>query len=101
MRKRTILCAVVCLVCLASPARTQSSTASITGTVVDDTGAIVPDVAVTVVNLGTGLQRQTTAGKDGLFVVPLLPPGRYSLTAERDGFAPTQIRELVLNVNDE
>jgi hypothetical protein len=70
-------------------------------TVLDETGAVVPNVQVTVVNLGNGLQRETIAGIQGTFVIPLLPPGGYRLSARRDGFSSAEIQELVLNVGDD
>src|SRR5690349_7197987 len=85
----------------ARPILGQTSTASVGGTVLDETGAVVPNVAVTVVNLGNGLQRVTLAGAQGTFVIPLLPPGTYRLTAQRDGFRPAELTELVLNVGDD
>ena len=81
--------------------RAQSATATLGGTVLDETGAVVPNVRVTVVNLGNGLQRETLAGAQGTFIIPLLPPGGYRLTAQRDGFGPAEIPQLVLNVGDD
>jgi hypothetical protein len=49
--------------------------------VVDESAAVVPEVLVTVLNLGTGLQRSTIGAAQGTFVVPFLPPGRYRLSA--------------------
>jgi len=95
------LAAVVAILALASFARAQASTATLAGIVLDDTGAVVPDVQVAVTNLGTGLQRAAVAGAQGRFVIPLLPPGRYRLTARRDGFATAEMTDLVLNVGDD
>src|SRR2546422_1071893 len=78
----------------------QSATATLSGTVTDQNGAIVPDVEVTVMNADTSTRRQVTTNDSGSFTVPLLPPGRYTITARRDGFAPVEIPNLVLNVGD-
>ena len=51
--------------------------------------AVIPDVRVTVVNADTGLQRSTVGGALGAFAITLRPPARYRLTAEHDGFVPT------------
>src|SRR5687767_7941566 len=76
------------------------ATATIGGTVLDETSAVVRDAAIRVINLETGLQRTATAGAQGSFTLVLLPPGRYRVTALRDGFTPADIPELVLNVGD-
>src|SRR6266545_1451145 len=84
-----------------APARAQSSTATLTGSVVDDSAAALPEASVTALNGETGQRRQVISGKDGTFTIPLLPPGRYTVTAVRQGFSPTEITDIVLNVNDE
>src|SRR5215208_5679266 len=81
-------------------ARTQSPAATLGGTVLDENGAVVPSVEITVLNLSTAVQRHALTGGEGAFVVPLLQPGRYTLTAQRDGFATVEVKNLVLNVGD-
>jgi hypothetical protein len=103
MPKRIALCLATLLagvLGLPTPVRAQTASATIAGTVVDESTAAVPGVLVSVVNLTTGLRRSATTGAQGSFVVPLLPPGRYSLTAQRAGFAAADIPEIVLNVGD-
>src|SRR5262245_33683974 len=78
--------------------RAQTISATLSGTVRDSNGAVVPNVAVTVSNKATGLKRQTTTGEGGLFTLPLLPPGAYSLRAEREGFAVIEIENIDLPV---
>jgi carboxypeptidase family protein len=94
---------VLLLVVLLLPAmlaRAQSPAATLGGTVLDENGAVVPAVEITVLNLSTAVQRHALTGGEGAFVVPLLPPGRYTLTAQRDGFATLEVRNIVLNVGD-
>lgn len=96
------VCAASILFCwLAAtiPALAQA-TAALTGTVVDESGAVMPGAAVVVTNLATMIDRQTTTGSNGQFTVPLLMPGRYIVHVQRDGFTPIEVPELVLNVND-
>jgi hypothetical protein len=78
----------------------QSSTATLSGTVTDPNGAVVPDVKVTVTDPATRLQRTAMTNDSGQFVVPLLPPSTYDLTLERAGFMTAAINDVVLNVND-
>src|SRR5207245_7384040 len=69
-------------------------------TVQDENGAVVPGANVMVINGGTGLKREATTNTDGTFTVPLLQPSTYSVTVRRDGFAPVEIKNVVLNVGD-
>src|SRR6185295_15683746 len=64
----------------------QTASATLRGTVVDESAAVVPETRVSLVNLETGLRRSTAAGSRGTFVVALLPPGRYRVRAQHDGF---------------
>ena len=94
------LCVFVLITLLSAQARAQSPAATLGGTVVDENGDVVPSVEITVLNLSTAVQRHATTGGAGAFVIPLLPPGRYTLTAQRDGFATLEVRNIVLNVGD-
>jgi Carboxypeptidase regulatory-like domain/TonB dependent receptor-like, beta-barrel len=78
----------------------QGTTATLSGNVTDQNGAVIPDVSIAVINIAQGFQRSATTNGEGTFVVPLLPPGHYTVKAEHDGFTPTEVRDVVLNVND-
>lgn len=86
---------------LVSIASAQSSTAILSGTVLDPQGAVIPDVDIAITNAGTSQRRETTTDKAGYFVMPLLPPGHYVVTAQRTGFATFRINNVVLRVNDQ
>src|SRR5262245_24058412 len=79
----------------------QPASATLAGTVMDEAGAVIPAVNITVLNLSTALQRHATTDTRGAYLIPLLPPGRYHLTAERSGFTTVEIRNLVLNTGDQ
>src|SRR5260370_2943877 len=79
----------------------QSASATLSGTVEDTNGAVIPGVTITVTNNATGAQRQTTTNGEGYFVVPLLPPSRYQITAQNQGFTTVRSAEVVLNVGDQ
>src|ERR1051326_3694598 len=79
----------------------QSATATLSGTVVDDREAVVPGVEVTIVNPATGLKRTTKTNDAGYYFFPALAPGSYTVTTQRDGFAPAEVKDIVLNVNDQ
>jgi hypothetical protein len=73
------------------------ATASISGRVVDQDGAVLPGATVSVRNTATGATRDTVTNPEGLYSVPALNPGTYTVKAELAGFAPqTQERVEVL-----
>jgi len=81
-----------------SVAGAQTNSATLSGTVMDSQGAVLPDVAVAVSSTATGLKRQTRTNGEGLFTLPPLPPGVYSLQAEREGLSVVQIDGIELAV---
>ncbi len=97
---RLILCLTFCLA-FTAVAKAQSSTATLSGTVEDASGALVPGANVTVINVATGLQRQAVTNDSGSFTIPLLPPSSYTVSVEKQGFAPAEIKDVVLNVGEQ
>jgi hypothetical protein len=89
----------LCLLLSFITVNAQSSTATLSGTVIDQNGALIPGANVAVINIAQGLQRNTITNAEGVFVVPLLPPGIYTVKAERQGFTPAEVRDVALNVN--
>ena len=82
-------------------AAAQSTTATLGGEVIDPNGAVVPGVVIKIFNPATAFTRETTTNDAGAYTFPLLPPGTYSITAQRDGFFTAQIPNIVLNVGDQ
>src|SRR5690349_4364557 len=72
----------------AAPAHAQSTAANgaIEGTVVDNSGGVLPGVTVTVANTETGTTRSVVTNESGLYRATLLPLGAYRVTAELQGF---------------
>src|SRR5438105_14168905 len=64
----------------------QGFTASITGTVRDVSGAVLPGAAITIKHTETGLTRTALSDAGGGFNVPSLPVGKYEVTASKEGF---------------
>jgi hypothetical protein len=79
----------------------QGGTATLSGVVSDPTGAVIPGVNIGVISITQGFQRKTTTNNEGIFVVLALPPGNYTVKAEHEGFNPAEIRDVILNVNDQ
>jgi hypothetical protein len=77
----------------------QTSTqGSIAGTVMDQAGAVVGNVAVTIHNMGTNAEINLTADSGGFFKAPLLEPGSYSVSFTAPGFAPYRANSVLVVV---
>lgn len=81
------------------PAWGQTFQGSFTGTVTDASGAVIPGASITAEELGKGFTLTVITQDDGNYVMALLPPGRYRLTAERVGFEKTTQGPVNLSVN--
>ena len=77
----------------------QDATGRIVGTATDPTGAVIPNVKVTVTNPDTKISKDTVSGADGSYQVLLLPIGMYQVSAEAQGFRKlvTQAQKLEIN----
>ncbi len=91
----------VLLLCLGTgqPVLAQLGTATISGNVIDPTGAVVVGVSVTAVNSERGFVRNTVTNSLGQYNLPGLTPGRYDLALESAGFRRAQRLGLVLQVD--
>src|SRR5882762_5167290 len=78
--------------------QTQITTGTIQGTVTDSNGAVVPGANVEVKNLDTNLVRTLATDEGGRFVALGLPPGPYSVTVSKQGFATSVAERLDLTV---
>ena len=85
---------------LTSVAIAQVDRGTVTGTVTDQSGAVIPDVAITVTNVATGISNNAVTSAAGIYVVPLLPPGTYRLTAEKQGFKKFTQTNILVTVGD-
>ena len=81
-----VLIFTLAVVCLGSFARAQATNAQIGGRVIDQTGAVVPNATIVVLNVGTGLERTVSTSSLGEYVIPSLPVGTYKLTSTAAGF---------------
>src|ERR1019366_4440347 len=78
----------------------QVERGTIAGTVRDASGAVVPDVSITVKNVATGVEFKTTTSQGGEYVAPNLIPGEYSITASKQGFTTLDRTGVALHVYD-
>jgi len=78
----------------------QVTSGSITGTVKDTTGGVIPQATVTVASPSTGVTRTVTTNDTGDFVVPNLPPGDYTIRIESGGFKALEKSDVHLSATD-
>ena len=92
-------CLPILAVLLCAAAYGQLSTSSITGSVRDATGSVIPEATVSLRNVDTAVQRQTVTNLAGNYVFLNIQPGRYTLEASRSGFNKSSIAPFTLEVN--
>src|ERR1041384_6592638 len=84
--------AVVCAITLFA----QSERGSISGTVLDAGGSVVPAAKITPTNSQTGVTFSLPSNATGEFTVPQLPVGTYTVKFEKEGFRPATVSGVVL-----
>ncbi len=77
---------------------TAQTTGSISGTVKDSTGSVIPDIAVIARNVDTGVQQNATSNADGFYAFTTLPVGRYEIETFRPGFKPYKHAGVAVDV---
>src|SRR5215813_784087 len=100
---RNVIITLACAVCMsgmvsAALAQSQLGAGSISGTVSDSNGAVIPGATVRITNVGTGLVRTLTTSDSGQFSAPALPVGEYAARVEKTGFATLEQKGLIVNV---
>ena len=92
-----ILAAAVIAGLLVPVASGQTSLGSISGLVADQSGAAVPDVAISVTDVDRNATFRSVSNESGFYVLAQLPPGTYSLSAEASGFSRYELDEISLS----
>lgn len=90
----SIVSLLATLLCVA-----QTSTSTLTGTIYDNSGAVVAGAVVTVTNDGTGVVQKQLTNSAGLFAFPSIGVGTYTVTVEMSGFKTSRRTNVVLEVN--
>ena len=83
----SVLGAQAILFAASSVMRAQVAGGTILGTVSDPSGAAVPNVAVSIKNVATGVARDVTTDSAGFYTLPNVLPGQYEVTASASGFS--------------
>ncbi len=95
MDRRLIALAVLC----AAAAFGQSARGTITRTIRDASGAVVPGARIVLTNTQTGVNFTVPSNEDGDYTVPQLQVGVYTVRVEKQGFRPAAVSGLVLNAS--
>lgn len=90
---------VLILVCAAVSAGAQAGRGSISGTVTDPNGAVIPGAQLTLLNKATGVSQHTVSSGAGLYTFISLNPGLYQVTASQTGFASIALDKITVNVD--
>jgi hypothetical protein len=100
MQRFSVAIPVTILYC-AEGAQAQLSTGSISGTVADQSAAVIVAAKVTAINTATGLARTALTGSNGVYLFSSLPPGNYTLRAVAPGLKEQVIEDVRLTVDQE
>lgn len=79
----------------------QTDRSTIRGTIIDQTGAVVPGAEVTIRNAATGTEQKATTSEDGFYTLAQLQPGVYRLTVQRPGYATIVQENITLSVEQQ
>jgi hypothetical protein len=83
---------------VASGAAAQFDTATVVGTVRDTSNAVIPAAKVTLTSVATGISAEKTSSENGSFEFSAVRPGRYVITAEKNGFALALVDDVQVQV---
>src|SRR5262245_6971073 len=100
---RKLLCLLGLLVSVvASPIslRAQTTYATITGTVTDASGAVLPGVRISARNVETNISAQTVSNDEGVYTITQLREGTYILSAQTSGFREFIAKDILLVARD-
>ena len=97
---RASILLLLCLFATTVTITAQQTTGDILGTVTDNSGAVVPGATITVENVATHESRTATTSASGDFVVNLLIPGNYSVSAAARGFQNFVVSSVMLSAGD-
>jgi len=97
----SIICLVIFTFGIITQIVAQSATATLSGTVTDESGAVVPSANVTITDNAKSFERTVITSGEGNFIFTQLPPSSYTVKAVQTGFAETRLPNVILNVNDQ
>jgi len=93
-------CVVLSLALFSLDAAAQTVSGTLRGTITDSNGAAIPNTTVRVRNTETGLERTVVTSGEGLFNVPFLPIGTYTVEASRTDFNKVTRENVTVSLNE-
>jgi hypothetical protein len=96
MKRLLVLFALLAFLGVPSHAFSQSSFASLSGTISDSSDALLPGVTVTAKNVNTGITNTSISNNSGVYSFPSLLPGNYTVTAEKNEFQTQTFKDVAL-----
>jgi hypothetical protein len=96
IRLVAVLTALGAILLLSTPLMASLDRGAIRGTVTDPQGAVVPEAAVVVTNVDTGVETRLTTNAAGFYLAAELVPGRYTIRIEASGFSPLEIKDVMV-----
>jgi hypothetical protein len=96
--RKVFLVSMLLTSALSSTGNAQSGTATLQGTITDQTGAIIPNAQIQITSASTGVSRDVTTNSAGIYTAPDLPADRYKVTVKATGFAAKALNDVLLTV---
>src|SRR5215469_10782737 len=93
-------CLLAMLLACSLPLFCQTETATISGAIIDPTGAVINKASVKLTNIETGITVTTTSNDSGLYVFSTVRPGHYRIEVRKQGFKNIALTDLTVNVQD-
>src|ERR1017187_2508954 len=99
-RVKWLVLLAFCFVFCAGAARAQASSGDLTGTVLDVSGATIPNASVVALNDATGLKTTAQTNAEGVYRFTNLPIGRYTIAASATGFTRDELKNVGVTLNN-
>src|SRR5690349_2253290 len=96
-----LMLATLVLPFMAVPALAQATSGGLKGAVTDQSGAVIPYADVTARNNATGVETKTKTNGEGIYTLPRVQNGSYTLTVEKEGFKKAEFQEVVVNIGQD
>ncbi len=91
---------VLCVGAFATTLSAQSLTGTLSGTVLDDQGGVLPGADVTLTNIESKSASRTVTNTDGVFVFAAVPAGTYSVRVELSGFTTWEATDILMRLGE-
>src|SRR5271167_2289445 len=85
---------------IVSPAHGQTETGTIYGSIIDPTGAVIPNATVRLIDADHGIQAEVATGSGGFYSFASVRAGHYQMEVEKSGFKLARLTGIIVNVQD-